>query len=269
MSEARVAALASPAGGPRPSELLAARQRLVLILAATTVTLLAWTALALIATPPGPRFGADIALLPHTGPHGLAGFGAIAAMWLVMMIAMMLPAVMPWLMMFATMAQGTWRGRYAAVAEFTSGYFAIWLGYSLFAAALQVIMQRNAAAGTDLRVSSAIGGAMLLAAGAFQLSSLKESCLAHCRSPLSFFLARWDDGPRGPFRMGFRHGLYCLGCCWALMALSFALGVMNLLWMAALTLVICVEKLAPGGNRWSRVFAAAFAAWGTILLIAG
>jgi predicted metal-binding membrane protein len=121
----------------------------------------------------------------------------------------------------------------------------------------------------DLKVSAAVGGGLLVAAGLFQMTPLKAACLAHCRNPLSFFLARWQDGPVGAFQMGFRHGVYCLGCCWALMALSFALGVMNLLWMAALTLIICVEKIAFGGERMSRGLGFVLMAWGIWVLVVG
>ncbi len=119
----------------------------------------------------------------------------------------------------------------------------------------------------DLTVGPRVGGALLIVAGLFQWSPLKTACLRHCRNPLSFFLSRWRDGPAGAFRMGFRHGAYCVACCWALMALAFALGVMNLLWMAALTLLLCLEKIAPAGRGTGRAFGLAFVVWGVGLLL--
>ena len=108
---------------------------------------------------------------------------------------------------------------------------------------------------------------MLLLAGLFQVSPLKAACLRHCRSPLGFFLTRWREGPVGAYRMGLQHGAYCVGCCWALMMLSFALGVMNLLWMTALTLFLCLEKIAPGGATSSRLSGLVFMAWGLWMMI--
>ncbi len=227
--------------------------RAVLLGSAALLVILAWAAL----------------LRGHAGhvhPGApLEGFALATAMWIVMMVGMMLPAVLPWILLFAAANRGRSAGRppYAAVALFTGGYFAIWSGYALAAAAGQIFLQgQGALHGSDLRVGPLLGGVLLVVAGAFQWTSLKAACLEHCRTPLSFFLARWRDGPVGAFRMGFAHGLYCLGCCWALMALSFALGVMNLVWMAVLTLVVCAEKIAPQGRALSRVCGLLLAIWG-------
>ena len=107
-------------------------------------------------------------------------------------------------------------------------------------------------------------------AGVFQLTPLKAACLRHCRSPFGFFLSRWQNGPIGAFEMSRRHGLYCVGCCWVLMLLGFALGVMNLIWMAVATLIICIcgEKILPGGETASHIFGGAFLVWGLWLLAA-
>ena len=121
--------------------------------------------------------------------------------------------------------------------------------------------------GDELRLGTIGGGIVLLGAGLFQFTRLKQACLEHCRSPLSFFLSQWEDGPVGVFRMGFRHGLFCLGCCWALMALVFALGVMNLFWMAVLTLVVLGEKLLPGGKMLARAVGGLLVVWGILLFL--
>ena len=190
-------------------------------------------------------------------------------MWMAMMVAMMLPPVLPWVLLFASTnrSRDPEAGPYFPTALFLGGYFAAWAPYCLAAALAQGLLQQAAWLSTvDLRVGPQAGGALLVAAGLFQVTPLKAACLKHCRTPLGFFLERWRDGPAGAFGMGLRHGLYCLGCCWALMGLSFALGVMNLLWMAVLTGILCVEKIAPGGQALSRAFGVLLTVWGIWLL---
>jgi len=208
---------------------------------------------------------------PHAHPPGTQGFFLSVTMWFVMMVAMMLPAVLPWLTTFGEMALDAYPGRspYAVVAQFAGGYFVVWLAYSAAAAGLQGGLQRAALLRLDLSVGTTIGGLMLIVAGIFQLTPLKEACLEHCRSPLSFFLERWDGGPSGPLRMGVRHGLFCAACCWALMALAFVLGVMNLAWMAVLTVVIVTEQWAPRRLHLGKAFGVAFLLWGAILITTG
>jgi len=205
---------------------------------------------------------------PHAHPSGADGYALSVLLWFVMMVAMMLPALMPWLRMFGTMAGDAYPGRRAAavVAQFSAGYLAIWLGYSAAAAAMQGGLQHLALLRLDLSVGATLGGLLLIGAGLFQLTPLKEACLAHCRSPLSFFLTRWDGGPRGPFKMGAHHGAWCVGCCWALMVLSFVLGVVNLLWMAVLTAMIVAEQRAPRRWRLGRGFGVVFLVWGVALI---
>jgi len=211
------------------------------------------------------------AMMGYLYAFGGVEFAWVFLMWLAMMVAMMLPPVLPWIWVFAAATKGrpdappAW-GR---TAIFSSGYFALWSLYSLAAAAAQIALAQLALLEpATLRVGAVAGGVLLVVAGVVQFTPLKRACLKHCRSPLGYFLARWRDGPRGAFSMGFRHGVYCLGCCWALMALSFALGTMNLLWMVVVTLLLCVEKIAPGGENWSRVFGVGFVAWGGWFLFA-
>lgn len=197
-------------------------------------------------------------------------FAWIFLMWLAMMVAMMLPPVLPWIWMFAAATKGQAGAppAWGRTLIFSSGYFTLWALYSVAAAGAQVVLAQLALLDpATLRVSSAASGVLLVAAGIVQFTPLKRACLKHCRSPLSYFLTRWRDGPSGAFSMGFRHGLFCLGCCWVLMALSFALGTMNLVWMAVITLLLCVEKIAPGGERWSGVFGVGFVAWGGWVLL--
>lgn len=239
------------------------RDRAVLLGAAALLVALAWAGL-LRGHAPASGIAA-----PHVHAGGFDGLLLAWSMWMVMMVGMMLPAVLPWILLFAAANRARAAGSppYASVALFTGGYFAIWTAYALAAAGAQIFLQRQGALyGSDLRVGPVLGGALLVAAGAFQWTSLKAACLEHCRTPLSFFFARWRDGPSGAFRMGFAHGSYCLGCCWALMALSFALGVMNLAWMAVLTLVVCAEKIAPRGRALGRVCGVLLAIWGLRLM---
>jgi predicted metal-binding membrane protein len=208
---------------------------------------------------------------PHAN-GALVSLVAAFLMWTVMMVAMMLPPVVPWILFF-TAARVERAGRTGPVLPagvFLAGYLTVWTGFALVAALLQVgLVEGGLMAGFDLRLEGWLGGAVLMAAGGFQFSSLKAACLTHCRTPLGFFLARWRDGPAGAFGMGFEHGRYCVGCCWMLMVVSFALGVMNLAWMAVLTLGLSIEKIAPRGPTVGRAFGAMLLVWGGWTLAAG
>ncbi len=206
---------------------------------------------------------------PHATSLSIASFVLTILMWLVMTVGMMLPAVLPWILMFAesNRVTGNDTARFSVV-WFVTGYFVVWAAYSAVAGSAQLMLQQSSLLQDgELRLGTIGGGVVLLSAGLFQFTRLKQACLEHCRSPLSFFLSRWEDGPVGVFRMGFRHGLFCLGCCWALMALGFALGVMNLFWMAVLTLVVLGEKLLPGGRVLARAVGGLLAVWGTWLVL--
>ncbi len=175
----------------------------------------------------------------------------------------MFPVSVPWVRVLISLSDGS--GRVRAGALFLVGYLSAWLLFSLAAAAVQLSM-----AGMVLPARDApAAGFLLVGAGLYQLSPAKAACLRHCRNPLSFFLARWRDGPRGILGMGWRHGLHCLGCCWALMALALVLGVMNPLWMTVLTGVVCIENLAPGGPALGRVTGMGLVVWGVAVWAGG
>lgn len=188
---------------------------------------------------------------------------AFAAGWIVMMVAMMLPAAAPVVGIYALAAR---RGVAAAIPVFIAGYLAVWALSAVPAYAVSRAIDDPLVSGRPW-VSRLLGGA-LLAAAAYQLTPLKAACLRHCRSPMSFFLDRRGSlaRPRTAFGAGAGHGLYCLGCCWALMALLVLVGGMQLAWALGLAAVITVEKLGPGGATVSRVVAVGAAGLGTALL---
>lgn len=149
------------------------------------------------------------------------------------MVLMMAPAVTPWARTLARLAGG---GTLVSLGGFLSGYYLVWTAYSFIGAAAQVTLGHP---------GPGVAGAILLGAGLYQFSPLKQACLRHCRSPLTFFLSAWDDRAPSPARLGLRHGLYCLGCCWALMAVMLAAGVAHAGWMVVLALVTAAEQVAP------------------------
>jgi predicted metal-binding membrane protein len=166
------------------------------------------------------------------------------AMWGVMMVGMMGPAAAPVFLLFAGMqARRADRRARLVTLLFGFGYFTVWFGFSAGAALAQWALHDLALSSSTMIASSPrLGGAILIAAGAYQLTPAKRTCLTHCQSPLGFLVSNWRDGARGAFRMGLRHGAFCLGCCWALMGVLFAVGVMNLAWVAALSAFILLEK---------------------------
>lgn len=192
------------------------------------------------------------------------------AMWAVMMVGMMAPAATPVVMLFAAArAGGSGRSVPAAALFFALGYVAVWTVFSAVAALAQSGLHLAAQLSMTMAASSPrLAGAILVAAGAYQLTPWKSRCLTHCRSPLGFLMTNWREGNRGAWQMGFRHGVYCLGCCWALMCVLFAVGIMNLFWVAGLTVFVLIEKTGRAGRWVTRVAGAVFAALG-IRAIAG
>jgi len=187
----------------------------------------------------------------------------------VMMVAMMVPPASPMILLFARVNRQRREGENPAIptALFLAAYLVVWSGFSAVATLAQWGLH-SAALLSPMMVSTSpiLGGLLLVGAGVFQWTSLKRACLVRCRSPLAFLLAEWRDGPRGAFLMGLRHGVYCLGCCWILMALLFVAGVMNLLWVATLAVFVLVEKVLPRGDLAGRLGGAALILAAFILL---
>jgi len=193
----------------------------------------------------------------------------IFAMWWVMMVAMMLPSAAPMLLLFAraNRAQKARDRPYVATGIFAAGYLAAWGGFSALATGLQWGLEELDLLGPMMTTTSWwLGGAILIAAGAWQLTPIKGVCLRHCRSPLSFLAQQWRPGRLGAFHMGIEHGTFCLGCCWFLMGLLFFGGIMNLFWIAGLAGFVLLEKTVPMGHWIGRIAGIAAAAWGFALL---
>jgi predicted metal-binding membrane protein len=201
--------------------------------------------------------------------HFTAGLVPLASMWLAMMAAMMAPAVWPWVWAFRRFAGGAHGAGTFATAQFASGYLVAWAGYAVAAALLQrALLQRGLMQPSGDAVAPEVAAVIFVLAGVYQFAPLKRACLTHCRTPLGYFLTRWRDGPIAAVRMGLHHGLFCVGCCWALMATAFAVGVMNVWWMAALGLAAFLEQIAPHRYRLRHAVGGALLAGG-ILRAAG
>ena len=191
-------------------------------------------------------------------------------MWWVMMIAMMLPSVAPVVLLYAALGR---RGAQdlavpRSCAAFVLGYLAVWALFSALATALQWGLEAGGLVSASMMslTSSRAGALVLIAAGAFQFTPLKQSCLSQCRSPAEVLTRHRRSGMTGAFRMGVEHGWYCLGCCWFLMALLFVGGIMNFAWIVGLALWVAAEKYLPHGPQISKLAGAALVLWGTAIL---
>lgn len=200
----------------------------------------------------------------------LAFFAVMAAMWSVMMAAMMLPSATPMILLHATISRRRTEGpaKLTATVWFVLGYVAVWGVFSLTVTLLQWVLAAVALLSPMMEISSrALAGSLLVAAGVYQWTPLKQSCLRKCRSPFDFVIGYWREGLWGSFAMGLRHGAYCLGCCWLLMLLLFVGGLMNLVWIAGLAAFVLVEKLAPAGHWAGRIAGLSLVTWGVIDLV--
>lgn len=201
-----------------------------------------------------------------------AALPPLIMMWAVMMLAMMLPSALPMVLTFAAVGRSRQRaGRnYVPIAVFVAGYVVVWSAFSVVAAVAQWWLHRGALLSAAMvSTSGVLAGLVLIVAGIFQFTPLKHSCLNHCRGTLHFVITRWRDGAAGALRMGIEHGAFCAGCCWALMALLFVLGVMNLFWVAALTALVCFEKILPAQFRLPLVTGMVMVGAGAYLLGGG
>ncbi|MGE8318384.1 MAG: DUF2182 domain-containing protein [Comamonas sp.] len=217
-----------------------------------------------------------LSLFPHRQP-GMEGsmeasWWIVAAMWWVMMVAMMVPSATPLVLLYAKVLERqpvSLAGRYAATSLLLAGYLAVWLAFAATAATLQKMLEPTGLISAMMlwSRSAALSAAVLAAAGLYQFSGLKRACLTQCRSPVHFLTRYARPGIGAGFMLGMRHGAFCVGCCWLLMALLFVGGIMNLAWIAALMLLVLVEKLMPAGAAFGKVSGALLLVWAVATLL--
>ena len=203
-----------------------------------------------------------------SAPYALLVF----LMWWVMMIAMMLPSVAPTVLLQAALVRHTNNAERAPVVSvmFLSGYLAIWAVFSAMATGAQWFLEATGVVSATMMtlIETVPGGLTLIAAGVFQFTPLKTACLEHCRAPAKILSERRRSGADGAFFMGVEHGLFCLGCCWFLMALLFVGGIMNLYWIVGLAVFVAIEKLTPWGIMLSKVAGVGLILWGGWIVFA-
>ena len=193
-------------------------------------------------------------------------------MWTEMMVAMMLPSAAPMILTFALVNRKRRERQeiFVPVGIFLAGYLVVWTAFSALAALAQWALHATALLSPMMISTSPIlGGGLLILAGLFQWTRIKNVCLTHCRSPMTFLMADWQEGRAGALRMGLKHGAFCAGCCWCLMALLFVAGVMNMWWVAAIAVLVLSEKVAPRGLWVGRLAGLLLIGWGILMLVIG
>lgn len=209
-------------------------------------------------------------LMPMASPDWTLGhFTLMLAMWAVMMMAMMLPSAAPMILFYDKIAsnRGNANQGTGSTSFFCLGYMVVWAAFSVAAVVIQYGLDRAKLLSPMLETHSVtLAGALLVFAGLYQLTPLKQTCLRHCRSPIEFIMTEWRGGRGGAFAMGLLHGAYCLGCCWVLMLLLFVGGVMNLYWVAGIAAYVLLEKTAPVGHWLSRLIGVVLVTWGGLTL---
>ncbi|HEY5305935.1 MAG TPA: DUF2182 domain-containing protein [Pseudolabrys sp.] len=203
------------------------------------------------------------------GAWSRTSFAIVASMWSVMTLAMMLPSAAPMILTYAEIADTAARKGEPIVSPFilAAGYMLVWLGFAAAATLAQFTLTHAALLDAGMGPASGwFSGVLFIAAGAYQFSTLKHACLTQCQRPFPFFFTHWASTPRGVFRLGLMQGLYCVGCCWAMMLLMFALGVMNVLWMVALGAVMTMEKIGTG-RRFTHTLGVMLIAAGAVFVL--
>ena len=231
---------------------LPARERLIVWGGILAVTALAWIVLVRMPMPTFRMNGAAAmtsAIGAGAAVWSLRDTWLVFAMWTVMMAAMMLPSASPMIEMYARIARGRNAEQGGRAWLFAAGYLIAWTAFSAVITVVQYGLERTGIIADAMRMAPFAGGLLLIAAGIYQLTPLKQACLTQCRSPLGYFMTEWRSGGRGALLMGLNHGAFCVGCCWLLMALMFVAGAMNLVWAAALTIFVLFEKTTPWGAR--------------------
>lgn len=260
-------ALAVP-GTQSPSD-LPIHDRLLVICGLAGIVAVSWAYLVIEVGRMGGVPG-DMAMMVELRPRDATGLALLFLMWAVMMVAMMLPSALPMILVQAAVARKTETGHSFAesIGTFAAGYIVVWTLFSIAATLIQAYLEHLALL-SPMMVSKSpqLGGLILVAAGVYQMTPVKDVCLKHCKAPFAFIADYWRPGIGGAFRMGLHHGLFCVGCCWVLMALLFVGGVMNILWLAGIAGFVLLEKIAPLGAKAGRVISGlGFVAAGTWFL---
>ena len=250
------------------------RDRFVVIAALTGITLLAWGYMVYEA-----RAMYDTGICrcagmkmsgPDTDPWSAGTLLPLFLMWAEMMVAMMIPSAAPMILTFALVQRKRREQErpFVPTGIFLLGYLVVWTAFSALAAGAQWFLHGKALL-SPMMVSSSplLGGALLIVAGIFQWTPLKHACLKHCRSPLGFLMTDWREGKSGALLMGLKHGAYCAGCCWFLMALLFVAGVMNVWWIAIIAVFVLLEKVVPKGLLVGKIAGAMLCAWGVWMIL--
>lgn len=243
---------------------LAARPKPLAVASIVSLVALGWLACGLVSANPADVWAAlcrPTAGVSWSGADAAALFG----MWAAMALAMMLPTASPMILTYAELADTAARVGESVVSPLIliAGYVAVWFAFALMAATVQMlwgvwVMPRTGTAPAEL------AGALIFAAGAYQFSSLKHACLHRCQRPFPYFFANWSDRASGVFMLGLRQGMYCLGCCWVLMLVMFAVGAMNVVWMAVLGALMTIEKMTTTG-RFARALGVCLMTAGAVL----
>jgi predicted metal-binding membrane protein len=209
--------------------------------------------------------------MPTIQPWGVVDFLLMFVMWAVMMFAMMTPSAAPMVLTYTRInrQRGAEVKPVPGTAIFYLGYLLVWTAFSAAATLAQGGLHAATLLSPMMETTSPVlGGIILIAAGLFQFTPLKHACLSHCRTPLGYFMTEWREGKWGALVMGVRHGAYCVGCCWLIMALLFVAGVMNLFWIAVIAAYVLAEKLLPNGHKVSWGIGIMMMGWG-VWMVAG
>jgi predicted metal-binding membrane protein len=230
------------------------------------VVLAAWLYLLVGVEMPMPEM-AGMAMPMEAPSWSIGHFLLMLAMWSAMMAAMMLPSAVPMLLFYDSIAQKRNGPAVGLTALFALGYLIVWFCFSIGAVVLQYALDKASLLSPLMQATSTVlAGAILITAGLYQWTPLKQACLLRCRSPLDFVLTQWRSGNGGALSMGLRHGAFCLGCCWMLMLLLFVGGVMNFTWIAGIALFVLAEKLSPAGHWIGKAAGVALIVWGGLVL---
>ena len=243
------------------------RDRLAILSGLAIVTLLAWVYLVDMAIDMEGMMAASS--MAQIKGWTTSYFIAMLLMWVIMMVGMMVPTAIPMALVYAAVARKAAKQGVTLVptSTFVSGYIVMWGLFSLGATLAQWGLDEAALLSPMMVTTSpALGAALLVVAGLYQLTPMKDACLRHCRAPAHFISQRWKPGAWGAFRMGVEHGAYCIGCCWILMGLLFFGGVMSLVWIAGITLFVLLEKVLPLGKLGGRIAGGGMTLCGLIML---